>query len=153
MKDVIYEVVVFNDQYGKTVRCRCDIERQSLPESGRQSGFIRHPNGVIEHRIPEKDQVRFGYVLASGAKREMTILADSLKALLDGLQMQTEAREMFVYINSRFGSLENFKAMSADTYDKFRNRVLDLKVSPDVSRSVQFLSPSVMKKIRFYKGK
>jgi len=147
MKNVdVYEVVVFNDQCGNTVRCRKDIDK-------RGKYFKRLGNGLIQHNIPEHNRVRYGYVIATGERREMTILADSLKVLMDGLQLQTEAREMFEYINTRFGSLENFKAMSADTYDKFRDRVLDLKVSSEVSRSAQFLSPSVMKKIRFYKGK
>ena len=115
---VIYETVVFNDQYGKDVRCRCDIDRQH--------GFIRHQNGVIEHRIPEKNQVRFGYVLASGEKREMRILADSIKAILDGLEMQTEARKVFNYVTKRYGSFDKFIKLN------------DLRVPNSISRDIDF---------------
>jgi hypothetical protein len=139
----VYEVVVFNDQYGNTVRCRKDIDK-------RGKYFKRLGNGLIQHNIPEYDRVRYGYVIATGERREMTILADSLKVLMDGLQLQTEAREMFDYINSRFGSIDNFKRINDTVYDKFHNQTLT--VSPDVSRTPQFLSPSVMKKIRYYKG-
>jgi hypothetical protein len=139
----VYEVVVFKDQYGNTVRCRKDIDK-------RGKYFKRLGNGLIQHNIPEYDRVRYGYVIATGERREMTILADSLKVLMDGLQLQTEAREMFDYINSRFGGIDNFKRINDTVYDKFHNQTLT--VSPDVSRTAQFLSPSVMKKIRYYKG-
>lgn len=145
MKNDVYEVVVFNDQYGKSVRCRCDIDRQTW--------FTRVGNGVIKHEIREKNQIRFGYVIASGSKREMTILADSLKTLMDGLEMQTEAREMFVYINTNFGSFDNFKklgTLASEAYDKFRNPVLNYRLP---EKRVEFLSPSVLRKIRISRSK
>ena len=142
MRNDVYEVVVFNDQYGKSVRCRCDIDRQTW--------FTRVGNGVIKHEIREKNQIRFGYVIASGPKREMTILDDSLKTLMDGLEMQTEAREMFVYINTNFGGFDNFKKLSTSTFHKFRNEVMNYKLPEE---RVEFLSPSVLRKIRVFRSK
>lgn len=108
-----YEIVVFNDQYGTTVRCRSDIDRQS--------GFDRLDNGVVKHTIPEKNQVRYGYVLASGPKREMNLLADSLKLLLDGLRLQTETRQMQEFVYKNFdNSFDEWKQINNKVYKSYK---------------------------------
>jgi hypothetical protein len=108
-----YEIVVFNDQYGTTVRCRSDIDRQS--------GFDRLDNGVVKHNIPEKNQVRYGYILASGPKREMNLLADSLKLLLDGLRLQTETRQMQEFVYKNFdNSFDEWKQINNKVYKSYK---------------------------------
>lgn len=108
-----YEIVVFNDQYGTTVRCRSDIDRQS--------GFTRLENGMIKHTIPEKNQVRYGYVLASGPKREMNLLADSIKLLMDGLSLQTETRNMQEYVYKNFdNSFNEWKQINDKVYKSYK---------------------------------
>lgn len=73
-----YEVIVFNDEYGFNSRCRSDIDQAS--------GFTREPNGVIKHYIPEKNQTRYGYVIATGDKRNMQLLSNTMLTLYAGLK-------------------------------------------------------------------
>jgi hypothetical protein len=110
---MLHEVVVFNDQYGTTVRCRSDIDRQS--------GFERLDNGVVKHTIPEKNQIRYGYILASGPKREMNLLADSLKLLMDGLKLKTDMRNMQEYIYSNFDTnFDTWRAINNGVYKSYK---------------------------------
>lgn len=111
---MLHEVVVFNDQYGTTVRCRSDIDRQS--------GFERLDNGVVKHTIPEKNHIRYGYILASGPKREMNLLADSLKLLMDGLKLKTDMRNMQEYIYSNFDTdFDKWRAIRhGDVYKSYK---------------------------------
>lgn len=81
MAKKIYEVIVFNDEYGTSFRCRSDIDQAT--------GFTREPNGVIKHEIPEKNQTRYGYIIAKGNKRDMQLYRDTIMTFTAGLKVKS----------------------------------------------------------------
>jgi len=81
MNKKIYEVIVFNDEYGTSFRCRSDLDQAK--------GFTREPNGIIKHVIPEKNQTRYGYIIAKGNKRDMNLYRDTMLTFTTGLKVKS----------------------------------------------------------------
>lgn len=77
----VYEVIVsYDEDHGRDIRCRCDIDKQT--------GFKRVGSGLIRHTLlSDPSKTRMFYVLYQGPERQAKRFTEMLKLGYDGLDV------------------------------------------------------------------